>query len=398
MTTYRRFTSLRDRLALFATVTTLAMAAASPVSAAGLNDEPETARAVVSLPFTEVVDVSAASDDDGTWSSSCGQVDRTVWYRVELSQGTDVRIDTSGSTYDTVLDVYSEVGAEIACVDDTAASQQAQLAFTVHPGAAYYVRVGRRITDGPVGEPAGLLPAAEDDEPTVLQLTMERTRIRSSGPPTRGTDWRRGGSAFVEQVLIDEPGEWRSQGFIIDAGHSDERVHDDLDLSWRHYRIDHDKQVLLMEDWDAKGSPGWATVDRRLDGAEARGQLWHQGLLCTYALGDGETDELVALEDEEPSEVEDCHSLGGEWVEVDVTFTGVGPLDRISQVERMRTPHFHEVILDQGIARAAVATGRIGGDLNPYRVEGADGYMVYGVYRSMVWGPPSSDRTALGRS
>jgi hypothetical protein len=64
----------------------------------------------------------------------------------------------------------------------------------------------------------------------------------------------------------------------------------------------------------------------------------------------------------------------------------------------MRRPHFHEVILDHGIARAAVATGRIGGDLNPYSIEDADGSMVYGVYRSMVWGPPSSDRTAVGRS
>jgi hypothetical protein len=398
MMPFRRFTSLRDRLALFAAVTTLATAAATPVAAAGLNDEPETATEVVSLPFTEVVDVSAASDDDGTWSSSCGRVDRTVWYRVDLSQGIDVRVDTAGSTYDTVLDVFSAVGAEIACVDDTAASQQAQLAFTAHPGAAYYVRVGRRIVDGPGGEPAGLVPEAEDDAPTVLQLTMERTRIRHSGPPSRGTDWRRGGSAFVEQVLIDEPGEWLSQGFIIDTGRSDERVHDDLDLSWRHHRIDDDKQVLLVEHWDAKGSPGLATVDRRLDGAEARGQTWHQGLLCTYALGDEETDARGALEDEEPSEVDDCHSLGGEWVEVDVTFRGVGPLERISTVERMRRPHFHEVILDHGIARAAVATGRIGGDLNPYSIEDADGSMVYGVYRSMVWGPPSSDRTAVGRS
>jgi hypothetical protein len=69
---------------------------------------------------------------------------------------------------------------------------------------------------------------------------------------------------------------------VIDAGRSDKRVHDDLDLtSWRPW-IDHDKQLRLLEHWDAYGSPGDVANDQRLSSAHARGHLWLQGRQCSY--------------------------------------------------------------------------------------------------------------------
>jgi hypothetical protein len=374
---------MRDRTRTTAAVTAalaLSIVSASAAVAAPDNDERVTATAVTSLPFTEVVDATDAGANDED-AADCGPVDRTVWYRIELDRGTDVLVDTAGSTYDTVVDVYSEAGATITCLDDTATTQQARLAFTARLGESYYVRVGRATSgDGGVEEPRS---AAQDDEPTILHVSFEETRLRYQGRPMRSTAWQRGGTAVVQHVVVDEPDDWQMHAFVLHHGRSDARVHDDLDLtSWRHW-VDHDKQVELIEHWDAFGSPGDLAIDQRLTSAHAHGHVWLQGLQCSYPLDEGQQ-ELAAL-DEAPEE-EDCVVLGGEWVQVDVAFEGAGATERVGPtVERFRGEGVFHLLLEQGTERQAIAGGTVGGELHPYRIDEQPGWMARGHYRSMGW-------------
>ena len=66
------------------------------------------------------------------------------WYRLASSTGGLVSLDTTGSTYDTVITVIRLTGAGFvteACADDTGTILQASLTFTASPDVRYYMIV-----------------------------------------------------------------------------------------------------------------------------------------------------------------------------------------------------------------------------------------------------------------
>jgi hypothetical protein len=86
----------------------------------------------------------------------CGSMGATVWYRWNPERNVTVRIDTSGSDYDTVLAAYSgrrvkrerragglETLTLLGCNDDTAPSnRQSEISFAADKQHTYYFQVG----------------------------------------------------------------------------------------------------------------------------------------------------------------------------------------------------------------------------------------------------------------
>ena len=126
------------------------------------NDDPSTATLIPSLPFNVAEDTTNASVSTFDPFQSCTglQDSNTVWFRFVASFSGNVRVSTSGSTYDTVLSVYpgtSRIGPEISCDDDVAPKGgffvilQAQLTFRVTQGQSYLIEASRFGTIPGVG-------------------------------------------------------------------------------------------------------------------------------------------------------------------------------------------------------------------------------------------------------
>lgn len=135
-----------------------------PMPAAGVgpaapppHDDISQAIVVSGTPFyanAETAEATVASDDPALGCGGAGGNGHTVWYRYSGSGSAQVRIDTSGSTYDTVLAVLvGEPGSlrEVACSDDSAGlGYNSRVEFFTTPGIAYYVEVASFGT-GPGG-------------------------------------------------------------------------------------------------------------------------------------------------------------------------------------------------------------------------------------------------------
>ena len=94
-----------------------------------------------------VGDNTGASVEGGETASTCGGLNYTLWYTWTSpgSPGTAV-LDTWGSTFDTVLAVYTGSAfplTEVACNDDFAGTQGTRSAtsFAYTPGTTYRIRV-----------------------------------------------------------------------------------------------------------------------------------------------------------------------------------------------------------------------------------------------------------------
>ena len=75
------------------------------------------------LPFTTTEDTSGATVLTGDPAPSCAfNVDKTVWFKLTVTEPTVVRLQTTGSNFDTVLAAYAKVSdtfVEVACDDDS---------------------------------------------------------------------------------------------------------------------------------------------------------------------------------------------------------------------------------------------------------------------------------------
>jgi Ca2+-binding RTX toxin-like protein len=69
----------------------------------------------------------------------------TVWYSLTVAQNSSVTVDTFGSSYDTVLAVYTGAWGSLTrviCDDDTGAGTQSSVQFAAVPGTTYWIQVG----------------------------------------------------------------------------------------------------------------------------------------------------------------------------------------------------------------------------------------------------------------
>lgn len=109
-----------------------------------------------SVPMTDIAHTEAATTEPDE-PAPCGHIGRTVWYMASIPANATIAIDTSGSSFDTVVAVYN-VGSDpsgyipsrtIACSAGDAAAN-AQVEFAAYANQPYLIQVGGR--DGASGE------------------------------------------------------------------------------------------------------------------------------------------------------------------------------------------------------------------------------------------------------
>jgi len=122
------------------------------------NDDFAQAVAMSSLPFSQSMETGAATiagDDPLLCTGSTGGA--TVWYRLVAPAAGELTVHTSGSSYDTVLAVFSGArGAltQLACNDDYA-NLQSQVTLNVAAGTTYFVEVADYYTINSTTSKAG---------------------------------------------------------------------------------------------------------------------------------------------------------------------------------------------------------------------------------------------------
>ena len=114
------------------------------------NDDFDAATAIGTAPFTGNQDVAGATtavDDPFFNCGGGGQKYKTVWFRYTAPQAEVLTIDTFGSTYDTVLAVWTGSRGSlvsVACNDDSGGAQS-RVQVAANAGATYYVEVASDI-------------------------------------------------------------------------------------------------------------------------------------------------------------------------------------------------------------------------------------------------------------
>jgi hypothetical protein len=116
------------------------------------NDNFADARPIGAVPFTDTVDTSQYSTEATDPSSTCagGKKIATAWYSFTPSVNGGFIADTFGSSYDTVLSVWTgSPGSftQVACNDDTSGTQS-QVGISVTAGVTYYFMVSAYSTAG----------------------------------------------------------------------------------------------------------------------------------------------------------------------------------------------------------------------------------------------------------
>lgn len=86
------------------------------------------------------------STSSGDPSASCASYVNSVWYTYRPHSNRSVTISTLGSTYDTVLAVYTNpanASSQVACNDDFGSSLQSQVTFSASANVTYWIMVGQ---------------------------------------------------------------------------------------------------------------------------------------------------------------------------------------------------------------------------------------------------------------
>jgi len=120
------------------------------------NDSPP-GTAISALPFSDSVNVTRAAIHASETASTCGSGTQSVWYSFLATAAGTVIADTTGSDYDTILDIFrGQLSADIqdpgferlepvACNDNSGTSLQSGVVFEVVAGQNYVIRVGTAL-------------------------------------------------------------------------------------------------------------------------------------------------------------------------------------------------------------------------------------------------------------
>src|ERR1700735_2057379 len=116
------------------------------------NDDCGSATTISALPFTDTADTTgatAASDDP----AGCGN-NGSVWYAFTPLQDETITASTFGSSYDTVLSVFTGTrGAltSVTCNDDSSGTTQSQVSFGATAGTTYFFMISQCCGNGGSG-------------------------------------------------------------------------------------------------------------------------------------------------------------------------------------------------------------------------------------------------------
>jgi hypothetical protein len=126
------------------------------IAAAPSNDEPPGV-AITTLPFVDTTNTTRAQIHAMELASPCGSGSQSVWYSFTAAADATLVADTSGSDYDTILDVWegaltadrSDPGFEalkpLACNDNADGSVQSGVVFAPVAGRSYVIRVSTAL-------------------------------------------------------------------------------------------------------------------------------------------------------------------------------------------------------------------------------------------------------------
>jgi hypothetical protein len=162
------------------------------------NDDVGDAKHVTTLTFSDTVNAAYATvQASDPWSVCAGTVASTVWYKFNPTVAQRVVADTLGSTFDTVIDVFSGTPThEIRCNDDTkrfaANYTQSSITFDAVPTVTYWVRVGGYGYQGGTVHfhMRSVVPAVNDDfaNAEVVSLGYSASVSTTKGTAQAGED------------------------------------------------------------------------------------------------------------------------------------------------------------------------------------------------------------------
>ena len=115
-------------------------------AAAPGNDLFANAITTTSVPFMHTLDTAGATVEVAEDANPCSPVGSTVWYRFIAPTAAAYQADTLGSSFDTVIAVYT--GSTLAsltvvgCNDDALGTVESELVFAGTAGTTYYLQAG----------------------------------------------------------------------------------------------------------------------------------------------------------------------------------------------------------------------------------------------------------------
>lgn len=160
---------MKDAIRLTALVALLTTSVIAPASvlAAGppVNDDWANAPVITSLPYSDGIDTTEATNT-GDVFNFCGGGEHTVWYRIESAVAARVEISTSGSDFDTVIDLYEWFDppgafAPRTCDDNGGPDGTSLLVADMPAGQTFAIMVSSRS-----GQPGGNLSLTLSVVPT----------------------------------------------------------------------------------------------------------------------------------------------------------------------------------------------------------------------------------------
>jgi len=125
------------------TVLIITLSSVQPVfAAAPTNDNFAIPETIVSLPFSQTVDVTEATAEDGE-PTACWGMDHTVWYSFTPSQNMAVHANVIGSQMDANVNVYHAIGTGINSLEFLGCAYfGSSPSFLFQAGQTYYLQAG----------------------------------------------------------------------------------------------------------------------------------------------------------------------------------------------------------------------------------------------------------------
>ncbi len=124
----------------------------NPVDPTPANDDFINAIVIDSLPYQNKQSTLEGTVNNNEPVPACGVgVGRTVWYVYTATSNENIRIQTDGTDFDTVLAVWTYNGINFTAVDcdnDSGESTRSRLDIAATSGTTYYIQVGGQVNDG----------------------------------------------------------------------------------------------------------------------------------------------------------------------------------------------------------------------------------------------------------
>lgn len=332
------------RVLVLTVVALTVLAFTIPAVAQPVNDDLSGATEVTGLPFDDSVDTTDATTETGEpvdGDEFCPPRGSTVWYALTLPESQMVAIDTAGSDYDTTLAVYTGTDysdlALLDCNDDTFFGLQAAMTIAADADVTYLIQVG----------------SFGGDQGGQLQVSIGEP-ARTTGKPVifKSRFKGRAADAFVES-FDEETGAFSSTGANLIDGQASEdgkpAKFATLFVSQFTETVDEVTETFTFTEWfgSAELSNDQYAIDRRLRTAWVSADLVLFGQTCTSS-----------FEDEEA----DCTDLGPADVSADLSWQGVGGVEKSKSKEQTTFDGSRFMFRGSFSSRNAQVTGGWSGD------------------------------------